>query len=74
MAQFDLAVRGILNFVTQNPMGLVSGVTQSIVSAVYVFVLNFWLLKDWYKFAALHYRADSHRLSGGDAPAGERTG
>ncbi|MGL4648511.1 MAG: AI-2E family transporter, partial [Caldilineaceae bacterium] len=50
LAQFNVALQGILSFVTQNPMGLVSGVTQSIVSAVYVFVLNFWLLKDWYKF------------------------
>lgn len=50
LAQFDVALEAIVAFITQNPMGLVSGLTQTVVSAVYVFVLNFWLLKDWYKF------------------------
>jgi predicted PurR-regulated permease PerM/beta-phosphoglucomutase-like phosphatase (HAD superfamily) len=50
LAQLDAALEGILGFITQNPMGLVSGFATSIVSVVYVIVLNFWLLKDLYKF------------------------
>jgi len=49
LAQANSALQGILSFVTQDPLGLARGLTTSIVSAVYVIVLNFWLLKDWYK-------------------------
>jgi predicted PurR-regulated permease PerM/phosphoglycolate phosphatase-like HAD superfamily hydrolase len=49
LAQADDVVAAILAFVTQNPAALARGLTTSIVSSVYVVVLTFWLVKDWYK-------------------------
>jgi HAD superfamily hydrolase (TIGR01509 family) len=48
--QAGTILQGLLGAVTNNPVLLVSSVASSIVSVVYVVVLNFWLLKDWYKF------------------------
>jgi predicted PurR-regulated permease PerM/beta-phosphoglucomutase-like phosphatase (HAD superfamily) len=48
--QTGTVLQGLLGAITNNPVSIVSSVASSIVSAVYVFVLNFWLLKDWYKF------------------------
>lgn len=47
--QAGTALQGVFNALTANPMNIARGVTQTIVSSVYVFVLNFWLLKDWHK-------------------------
>jgi predicted PurR-regulated permease PerM/beta-phosphoglucomutase-like phosphatase (HAD superfamily) len=48
--QTGTVLQGLLGAVTNNPVSIVSSVASSVVSVVYVFVLNFWLLKDWYKF------------------------
>lgn len=48
--QAGTVLQGLLGAITTNPITLVSGVASRIVSVVYIFVLNFWLLKDWYKF------------------------
>ena len=50
LQQAGTVLQGLLGAITNNPASIVSSVASSIVSAVYVFVLNFWLLKDWYKF------------------------
>jgi predicted PurR-regulated permease PerM/beta-phosphoglucomutase-like phosphatase (HAD superfamily) len=47
--QAGTALQALLGAVTANPMNIARGLTSTIVSAVYIFVLNFWLLKDWYK-------------------------
>lgn len=47
--QTGAVLQSLLGAVTNNPFSLVSTVASRIVSVVYVFVLNFWLLKDWYK-------------------------
>ena len=54
---------------TGSPLSLARGVTNSILSIVYVLVLTFWLLKDLYKLQRLaleavppDYREDARRL------------
>jgi len=54
---------------TGNPLSLARGVTNSILSIVYVLVLTFWILKDLYKLQRLildaipaDYREDARRL------------
>lgn len=54
---------------TASPLSLARGVTNSILSIVYVLVLTFWLLKDLYKLQRLaleavppDYREDARRL------------
>ncbi len=54
---------------TGNPISLARGVTNSILSVVYVLVLTFWILKDLYKLQRLildaipaDYREDARRL------------
>lgn len=42
------ALQGMLGAITANPMMIARSVTETVVSSVYVFVLNFWLLKDWH--------------------------
>ncbi len=44
--QAGTALQGVLGAVSANPMTIARGLTSTIVSAVYIFVLNFWLLKD----------------------------
>ena len=55
LQQLNSVLQGVLTSFTQNPMGIARSVTTSIVSAVYVFVLNFWLLKDWHKLQRVGY-------------------
>lgn len=69
LEQLNTALQAVFAFITQNPVGLVSGLTQTVVSAVYVIVLNFWLLKDWYKLERFvieliptDYQEESRRL------------
>ncbi len=54
---------------TGNPMSIARGVTNSIISVIYVLVLNFWILKDIYKLQRLlmdqipvDYQEDARRL------------
>lgn len=54
---------------TGNPMTIARGVTNSIISVIYVLVLNFWILKDIYKLQRLlmdqipvDYQEDARRL------------
>jgi len=47
--QVGTALQGVLRAITANPMMIARSVTETVVSSVYVFVLNFWLLKDSHK-------------------------
>ena len=59
----------ILVIGTGNPLSLARGLTNSVITVVYVLVLNFWLLKDSYKLQRLvmdqipvDYQEDARRL------------
>ncbi len=47
--QAGTALQGVLSAITANPINIARGVSSTVISAVYVFVLTFWLLKDSYK-------------------------
>ncbi len=49
LGQAGTALQGVFSAASANPMTIARSVTSTIVSTVYVFVLNFWLLKDWHK-------------------------
>lgn len=60
----------LLVVATGNPLTLARGLTNSLITVVYVLVLNFWLLKDAYKLQRLlidqipvDYQEDARRLS-----------
>ncbi len=59
----------LLVLATGNPLTLARGLTNSLITVVYVLVLNFWLLKDIYKLQRLvmdqipvDYQEDARRL------------
>jgi predicted PurR-regulated permease PerM/phosphoglycolate phosphatase-like HAD superfamily hydrolase len=59
----------LLVLATSNPLSLARGLTTSLITVVYVLVLNFWLLKDAYKLQRLimdqipvDYQEDARRL------------
>jgi predicted PurR-regulated permease PerM/phosphoglycolate phosphatase-like HAD superfamily hydrolase len=59
----------LLVLATGNPLSIARGVTNSLITIVYVLVLNFWLLKDIYKLQRLvmdqipvDYQEDARRL------------
>jgi predicted PurR-regulated permease PerM/phosphoglycolate phosphatase-like HAD superfamily hydrolase len=59
----------LLVMATGNPLSLARGLTNSLITVVYVLVLNFWLLKDSYKLQRLviaqipiDYQEDARRL------------
>ncbi|HXF60518.1 MAG TPA: AI-2E family transporter [Caldilineaceae bacterium] len=59
----------VLLLATGNPLELARGVTNSVITVVYVLVLNFWILKDIYKLQRLimdmipvDYQEDARRL------------
>lgn len=59
----------LLVLATGNPLTLARGLTNSLITVVYVLVLNFWLLKDSYKLQRLvmdqipvDYQEDARRL------------
>jgi predicted PurR-regulated permease PerM/phosphoglycolate phosphatase-like HAD superfamily hydrolase len=59
----------LLVIATGNPLTLARGLTNSLITVVYVLVLNFWLLKDSYKLQRLamdqipvDYQEDARRL------------
>jgi predicted PurR-regulated permease PerM/beta-phosphoglucomutase-like phosphatase (HAD superfamily) len=59
----------LLSAITQNPASLARSLTTGVVNIVYVFVLNFWLLKDWHKLERwafelipYDYRDETRRL------------
>jgi predicted PurR-regulated permease PerM/phosphoglycolate phosphatase-like HAD superfamily hydrolase len=59
----------LLVLATGNPLTLARGLTNSLITIVYVLVLNFWLLKDIYKLQRLvmdqipvDYQEDARRL------------
>lgn len=65
----DDALQNIISVVTANPVSIFRGVTTSVLTIVYVMVLNFWLLKDLNKlqrlmleFVPLDYQEDVRQL------------
>lgn len=67
--QAGALLQPLLSVVTQDPLSIARGLTTGIVSIIYVFVLNFWLLKDWHKFQRalleripVDYREETRRL------------
>ncbi|MCC6167358.1 MAG: AI-2E family transporter [Caldilineaceae bacterium] len=59
----------VLLLATGNPLSIARGVTNSVISVIYVLVLNFWILKDIYKLQRLFmdqipvdYQEDARRI------------
>lgn len=59
----------VLLLATGNPLSIARGVTNSVITIVYVLVLNFWILKDIYKLQRLFmdqipvdYQEDARRI------------
>ena len=68
-AQAGDALSNVLIVSTRNPLTIARGVTTSILTAVYIMVLTFWILKDLYKLQRLildqiptDYQEDARRL------------
>ncbi|MEZ4870433.1 MAG: AI-2E family transporter [Caldilineaceae bacterium] len=64
------ALQNILSVATTNSWSIFRGVTTGVLTVVYVMVLNFWLLKDFYKLQRLlfeqipvDYQEDVRRLA-----------
>ncbi len=64
------AMQNIAGAVTADPLSMVRGVTTSVLTVVYVMVVNFWLLKDLNKLQRLmmdqipiDYQEDTRRLA-----------
>lgn len=64
------AMQNIASAVTADPLSMVRGVTTSVLTVVYVMVVNFWLLKDLNKLQRLmmeqiplDYQEDTRRLA-----------
>ncbi|MEZ4619721.1 MAG: AI-2E family transporter [Caldilineaceae bacterium] len=63
------AMQNIAGAITADPLSMVRGVTTSVLTVVYVMVVNFWLLKDLHKLQRLmmeqiplDYQEDARRL------------